>query len=57
MKDHEDSVPEHESESEQPGWLPPLWSPDGHNFIPTSGKAWLVVIILAVAFGVLISWL
>lgn len=55
MADEEEASPEHDAESKQPGWTLPLWSPDGHNYIPTSGKAWLIVIVLAILFGVLIS--
>lgn len=57
MNDDENCSSEHESASEQPGWVPLLWSPDGHNYIPTSGKAWIIVIVCAIALGVLVSWL
>ncbi len=37
--------------------LPPIWSADGHTWVPTTWKALLVVAVGAIAVGMLIAWL
>ncbi|MGX1695222.1 hypothetical protein ACWIBQ_07580 [Microbacterium keratanolyticum] len=46
-----------EKQEEPTGKRPLLWSPDGHNLLPTSWKAWLIVAAGAVALGVIVAWL
>ncbi|QZY52380.1 hypothetical protein [Leucobacter tenebrionis] len=48
--------PDDETENAK-GWLPMFWTPDGHNYIPTSGKAWALLAGGAIGLALLIKWL